>query len=281
MEWGIYRECSMEQLFHIRSLFTFSLRRFPVGYHFRGESHDFFEAVLIMDGRAGVTADKDTYELSAGQMILHPPGEFHNIWSADESLPEVLVFSFCANAAPTLPVPRVFSVLPRQMTEMRQLQRDFGTAFQTDGVHVTGIKEGREWSAAQLLRQMELFLLTLWNAPQEGKRPSKRSETYYHICSTMEENTHRALSLDELALLCHISVPTLEKTVKAYAGFGAMTHYNSIKMRRAGELLLQGASVKQAALAIGFSDPNYFSVRFHKWAGLSPTNYARQQKKKQ
>ena len=50
-----------------------------------------------------------------------------------------------------------------------------------------------------------------------------------------------------------------------------MKYYNELKMRKATELLKDGKSVKEVALSLGFSDQNYFSLRYKKWAGVPPS----------
>lgn len=274
-----YRECKLQGLFHITSLYTFSLRRFAPGYRFRGESHDFYEAVLVLGGRAGITADKSTCELHAGQMILHMPREFHNIWSVGEDAPEVLTFSFRCSGLAALPAPRIFRISPAATEKIRALYRALPSVFVQEGIHVRSLKEGKEGQAAVFLCHLTLFLLSVFAGGEEEREKDKadvRSENYRRILDVMEKQIDRSLSLSSLARYCHLSVPAVEKTVKTYSGFGAMAYFNVLKMRKAGELLSHGASVKETAYAVGFSDPNYFSARFRKWAGVSPTRYAKE-----
>jgi len=74
-----------------------------------------------------------------------------------------------------------------------------------------------------------------------------------------------------LARLCEISVPTLENTVNKYLGYGAIAHFNVMKMQRAHTMLLSGSNVKETAFALGFVNQNYFSARFKKYYGYSPS----------
>lgn len=277
MQEEIYRECRVGGLFRITSLYTFFLRRFAAGYRFRGESHDFYEAVLVLAGKVGITAEKSIYELQGGQMILHPPGEFHNIWSIGEEAPEVLVFSFRATSVPLLPAPRIFRVTLSGIEKARALNASADHILCKEGIHVRGVQAGKEGEAAAFLHRLELFLLSVFNGGTSVLHPDMRSENYCRILEAMEANIAGALSLSSLAALCHLSAPAVEKTVKNYSGFGAMHYFNTIKMRKAGELLCRGASVKETAFAVGFSDPNYFSARFRKWAGVPPSRYGRKQ----
>lgn len=87
----------------------------------------------------------------------------------------------------------------------------------------------------------------------------------------MESRLGAALTAGELARLCSMSVPALEKTVFRYSGCGAMAYYNGLRMQKAVELLSAGASVKETALSLGFSNQNYFSATFKKWSGRAPS----------
>ena len=90
----IYPPCPVPKVLNLTAIHTFSHRTFKKNYFFGGESHDFAEAVCVLKGEVGITADKHVYTLSEGQMALHPPGEFHAIWSHGECEPETFVFSF-------------------------------------------------------------------------------------------------------------------------------------------------------------------------------------------
>ena len=115
----LYPECPIRDCLALSSLFTFSHRTFPPGYRFAGESHDFYEAVCILGGKAEITADSRVLVLSAGEMILHPPREFHKIGTRDGSL-ETVIFSF---RAPMFPVKGgVFSLTAEEMDRVRAMQ---------------------------------------------------------------------------------------------------------------------------------------------------------------
>ena len=75
-------------------------RYFRRNYEFAGETHPFYEMVYVVNGTVGVTAGDEVYTLCAGQMLLHPPGEFHRIWSECDSEPHVINLSFYAGEMP-------------------------------------------------------------------------------------------------------------------------------------------------------------------------------------
>ena len=270
MNFAGYGECPIQETVRLSSLFTFFRKTYFLDFTFQGESHDFYEVVCVLDGKAGITAGKNVYTLSAGQMILYPPAEFHAIWSDYGSSPEILIFSFRAEKFPEIQ-DRIYALMPEQIEEIKSVYSAAERAFVLEDINVKGVRSQAE--AEKIVRRLEIFLLSVLDTGngRTEKLNSRSGENYYHIVSVMEKNLEREMAADELAKQCGMSVPALEKTVKKYTGHGAMKYYNELKMRKATELLKDGKSVKEVALSLGFSDQNYFSLRYKKWAGVPPS----------
>lgn len=270
MNFAGYGECPVNETVRLTSLFTFFRKTFMCGYAFQGESHDFFEVVCVLDGKAGITAGKNVFTLSAGQMILHPPAEFHAIWSDYGSSPEILIFSFRAERFPEIQ-DRIYALTPEQIEEIKAVYSAAERAFVLEDINVKEVRSHSE--AEKIVRRLEIFLLSVLDAGN-GRAEltySRSGENYYHIVSVMERNLEEVMTADALAKECGMSVPALEKTVKKYTGRGAISYYNELKMGKATELLKDGKSVKEVALSLGFFDQNYFSLRYKKWAGVPPS----------
>ncbi len=270
MNYAEYKECKIDSMLKLTSLYTFSNRKFCAGYYYKGESHDFYEAVIVSDGKAGITADKNIYALSAGQMIIHPCNEFHNLWADETHECAVIIFSFSADVFPKLKS-SIFNLTAEELSQIKDIYNGSFGAFVRNGVHIVSVKDPMR--ANMTVVRLELFLLNILseNRSENRKKHGKSSKNYFHILSVMEENLSANLTNTEMAELSNMSVAGLEKTVKKYSGYGAKAYYNILKMQKARELLQSGASVKEAAYAVGFADQNYFSARYKKWAGVSPT----------
>ena len=270
MNFAGYGECPVEETVRLSSLFTFFRKTYSLDFTFQGESHDFYEVVCVLDGKAGITAGKNVYTLSVGQMILHPPAQFHAIWSDYGSSPEILIFSFRAEKFPE-GCNGIYPLTPEQIEEIKAVYSAAERAFVLEDINVKGTRS--EIEAEKVVRRLEIFLLSVLDTGngRAEQAYSRSGENYYHIVSVMERNLEEELTADSLAKQCGMSVPALEKTVKKYTGHGAMKYYNELKMRKATELLKDGKSVKEVALSLGFSDQNYFSLRYKKWAGVPPS----------
>ena len=270
MSFAGYRECPIKSSVRLSSLFTFFRRTYTVDFSFQGESHDFYEVVCVLDGKAGITAGKEVYTLSAGQMIVHPPARFHAIWSDYGTAPEILIFSFRAELFPQ-GGNRIYSLSSEAVEEIKAIHRTAERAFVLEDINVKAVKS--ESLAESVLKRLELFLLSVLEQGDEQaeKVRGKSSENYYHIVSVMERNLGEKLTASELAAKCRMSVSTVEKAVLKFTGCGAMNYFNELKMKKATELLKGGKSVKEVALSLGFSDQNYFSLRYKQWAGIPPS----------
>lgn len=84
----------------LRSIYTAFERELKPDYIFRGESHDFYELVMILSGTVGITAGSDSFLLKEGTAILHTPMEFHSLRAANGTSPTVLIITFFADALP-------------------------------------------------------------------------------------------------------------------------------------------------------------------------------------
>ena len=267
-----YEECPIQDMISIKSLFTFFRRTLPQDFHFSGEAHDFTEVVCIIGGRVGITADKNIYVLSTGQMIVHAPNEFHTLWPDNEEA-EAIIFSFRADAFPMLEK-SVFTLNTQQISQLCSLYKRAQDVFSLTDIHVTGVRKHREAEASIIIKQLEILLLNIL-ATEDTAAPyhdSQSAENYVRIVNAMEAAIGAPLNIEQLALECNLSVSTIEKTMHRYMGCGAIAYFNNMRMKRAAALLDAGKSVKEVSAELGFSCQNYFSSAFKKWAKRSPSS---------
>lgn len=291
------RGCKIKNTVSINEVVTISKQRFSDGYFFRGESHAFYEAVFVLSGKVGITAGKDVYVLSQGQMTLHRPGQFHAIWEEGGSGPEVIVLTFFAAPFPNING-YVYDLTPSLSEEIKgiydrayevfdiekvpndliqSLACSSGKMTVQDGFKIKGIKPDMEKEAFRFGKRLEIFFSEAleYLSAEVAEYSGRGSENYVRILSVIEDNIEKNLSVTELASLCKMSVPTLEKTVFRYLHSGAMAYYNILKLNKAHELLSDGRSVKETAFTLGYSNQNYFSSCFKKRFGYPPSEVKR------
>ena len=277
MKKKVFSLCPVEPAVRIRALCSVHKSDYPAGYFYDGESHDFWECVLILGGRAGVTAGDSAFALTAGQGVLHPPGEFHRVWNMGEDTLQLLIFSFSADRFPLSGHTAFsFSCAERALAVAARIRE----LFVTNKIMILRPRENaspRELQGA--VSDLELLLLDLLTeapVPLPAELWQNASSALYaKAISVMKESMERRLRMSELAALCGSSASSLEKLFFRYTGMGAMRYYGQLKMQHACALLREGKRVQEVAFALGYTDQNYFSTAYKRHFGIPPSREGR------
>ena len=94
------------------------------------------------------------------------------------------------------------------------------------------------------------------------------------IKNTIDENLESDISLSEIAKKIGISVFYMSHIFKKQTGMTIVEYRTAARIEKAKTLLCKTViSVTEIALRCGFSSQGYFSERFTKTVGMSPTKY--------
>ena len=268
----IFRLCPIYPLVRINAICSahFGIRQ--VGYSYDGESHDFWEAVFVLRGEGSVTAGERVYNISAGDVIFHPPGEFHRLTNCGEVSLRIAVISFSAD---------FFPIDKHKIYKLGEEHNPFAVIhsirrlFETDGIFL--VKPHKHATTAEIqeaVAALEGLFLKLFAYEDDRSVPhvegSKSAALYSEAVRFMRHNLDKRLSREEIAEACGVSVSTIQKLFFKYTGLGIMRYYETMIMKRADELLAAGYQVKEVSIALGYSDPNYFSTAYKRYNGYSP-----------
>ena len=245
--------------------FYASLNRFfRKNYDFAGEAHPFYELVCVISGTVGITAGKEIYTLHGGQMILHPPNEFHRIRAEDNSEPHVLNLSFWAASMP-FHSDRVFQLTPSEQQSLTELCTEVQR----------GLKNADRTVLNEQRLRLELWLLGVLGHGGADVAPSADSNAlrYASIVGLLREHLREPLTAQDIARLSNMSLSSLKKIFSRYAGMGVVSFFTEMKMRHAVFLLESGKRVGETAAELGYADQNYFSTVFHRVMGTAPGSY--------
>ncbi len=250
----------------LHSLFTYT---YPADFKFHGESHNFYEVIIILSGKASITADSDVFSLESGQAFLHPPMQFHNVISASTEPLSVAVISFSGQH-----IPKVMGVsVIENMSVVQNLLSKAEKSFNFNDIWVTSAKVQNN-SHLFFIKDFETFLISLKESTLKKKeKPSLSKANYSLIVNTLQQNIDKNLKVGDIAKLLNMSEIGVQKTFSKYAGIGVIEYFNNIKIRKGIELLKSGLSVKETALQLGFNDANYFSTVFKRITGNPPSKF--------
>lgn len=91
-----------------------------------------------------------------------------------------------------------------------------------------------------------------------------------YLCRNLREK----ITLDALADHCRLSTSRLAHLFREQVGYTPQQFLENQRLNRAAQLLdMTGKSIKEIAGEVGFDNPFYFTLRFKRRTGLSPTEY--------
>lgn len=260
----------LESVFRITSLCTVGEKIRESGYASFGEMHDFAECLFVLDGTCEVIAGEKVYRLEKGQMIFHPPMEFHRVINDTQKPLHILIMSFVASPCP-LTEHRIFTF--HDSERIRTLAERLRSVLKMKDILVSSMSSSSNaYELQSAVSRIENYFLSLFEHGGELPVSSDKSgELYSKAVRIMENNLNARLSAEELASLCGMSVSSMQKLFLKYAGMGMIKYYNNLRMQRARQLLEDGKSVKEVAISLCYEDQNYFSIAYKRHFGISPS----------
>ena len=89
-----YERLTLNSIFPVENLYTLFYFELSKTFFTRGEAHDFWEFVYVDKGELMVTADGNSFLLSAGSAAFHHPNQFHIVKANGIIAPNILVVTF-------------------------------------------------------------------------------------------------------------------------------------------------------------------------------------------
>lgn len=107
------------------------------------------------------------------------------------------------------------------------------------------------------------------------RRSRDNQKVASRVLSLIHRHSGELPSLDEIAASLNMSVPTLQRRLKA-EGDTFQQIKDRFRESRARSLLGTAMSIEQIADQLGYSDASNFSKAFKSWTGLTPSQYRQQ-----
>lgn len=258
--------------FSVNGFYSAFVKEYDADFRFQGESHDPWELACILSGEAGITSGTRLYECKAGDVMIHPPGIFHSMWSKNNEKVRFLTIGFIGEGL-TGVVPRGKFVLTESEKQLVSLLREkleqCGTG---EELHDGDI--GAE--DAQIIKNLlEVLVLTLYNRRRETAETASGRDTvrFAAIADYLKQRLCEPLDIPQICRDCRIGKSALKTLFHRYTGLGVMKYYNYLRVHHAVKLLGQGLSMAEIAETMGFSSQNYFSTFFKRETGVTPSQY--------
>jgi len=276
LRWLIIQTFKNNSLENVFTKFTYvANRKCSINWTLKGPSiYDRHNLILVYKGEAELTCNDNTFRVKPGDLIYFRPGDFRNGHTLASNLMECYTVDFLY----TVPifVQNQWSLssldLPFQFLEhindsflysrLLELFSKFTRTFITQSNNKT--------TRGRAIFIEILSLLTQWKS---GDFVYDNVRKVDQIINYMTENYTQPLTLEDLSNHCKISPSYLGSIFKSVTGKSPINYLIDIRLNNSKELLLDGHTVSQVALAVGFNDLFYFSKCFKKYEGMSPSQY--------
>ncbi len=281
-----YRARKLKKIIDVDELYSVHYFEYSSSYSFIGEKHDFWEIVYVDSGTIEITAAAHKISLARGQLIFHPPGEFHALAANGLEAPNLVVIGFgCKNAAMEFfKGYRGFmgaaerELLARIVEESR---RAYLTPLNDPTTKSLQISPDAPIGAEQIIRASleELLLLLMRRGESLSGRESGKlrgdSAAAEAIKEYLEQRLDQPLSVEQICRDNMIGRSQLQKLFHDETGGGIMEYFSELKIKAARRMIREGRlNMTQIALQLGFQSVHYFSRRFKQFTGMSPSEYS-------
>lgn len=233
--------------------------------------HD-WSLLLTLDGRGKIVFGEHRVESEPGDMLLIAPEHPHRF--QPEPGWDLVWFHFLMRPHLTADLhwPERFPGLRSRRFEGAEFRR-----VKTALLEAMSLDHRRpfHWHGLACALLEGALLRGCVGSPDENSR----SEWLARAQRLLLQNAEANQSIDRAAALCGMSRTMFYAVFKRAAGMSPRAYREFTLMRRA-QFLLQSTSLSVAVVArqLGMEDPFYFSTRFRRFCGQSPSEYRRKKR---
>lgn len=256
-----------------------------------------YELLYIKEGRPVITIGDTLYHAEKGEIYLFRPGQRHSICLGEQGVfiqPHVhfdllqyddrheVTINFRPMDAlddaekklirPDL-MEELFPGLPPclKLTNPQYMEFLLFDLIQSFSGHSPYRELEMKWRFMRVLNQLLEEV-----GYRYDNRQKEQDKAILRICSFLEHNLYRDVTLEEIERLYHLDRSYLGRLFHQRYGTSIIRYHQMIRVNRSKELLMYtNATVTEIAEEMGFANVSDFSRTFKRMAGISPSNFRR------
>lgn len=234
---------------------------------------------LVLEGEEIYRVDGRTVRLRPGQFLYLEPG------AACEGMNRSDTVGLCL-ALPVDRAPEGSEVLFGRAVTLSTRTSGLGRRLDLHARQIARDPSLGPRLAGSIVREVALALGEPLSESREAMarlrtaRPSTRRDLHQRLelaRGHLHEHGGRAVTLAELAGVAGLSQFHLARYFKAAFGAAPVTYHRALRLERAARLVAQGASLAEAAEAVGYSDATALSHAFRRHHGCAPLSWVMNQ----
>ena len=285
-----YVKTTLKEELVIKKVVTIHYFEYANDYVFEGETHDFWEFLVVDKGEVEVMAGTEGYRLKQGEIIFHKPGEFHNVWANGKVAPNLIVIAFeCKSLSIRYFENKILKISDFEKNLLASIIQEAGEAYSSPMDQPSLKKlEKRRNSAFGCEQLIKIYLeQMLINMIRKGKNPSpagklsssvkERSDAdiYKKIVDYLNKNIASDITFEDVRRHLSMSGTYLKVLFKEKSGMSVMDFHRKLKIDEAKKMIREGElNFTQIACRLGYSSIYYFSRHFKRATGMTPSQYA-------
>lgn len=232
-------------------------------------THETYVIALITDGCERVRVGRQEVLAPAGSVLVVNPEEWHDGeagaeagWAYRTFYPSVMLLSDVASELGQPQAP----LFPQALIDDPELSRLLAAA------HAESISSDATRAEASLLTALRRLILRHGssNRPAEPLDRSGSQRRFSRYEQVIELGLAGDLDLQRLAAAAGVTRFQVIRDFKKLTGATPAAFIRDRRLRRANQLIQQGASLADAACAAGFSDQSHLSRSFRAVHGITP-----------
>ena len=254
----------------IPRLYTFFYQEREQGFIFPGEAHPMFELTYVDQGQLHSVADGIDLELSAGDMVLYGPDQWHMHYSDMGIAPRYVTISFDAEGYDLSCLMNQKFKSPQKAISLLQLmlrEHDRMDDFSED----------------MILNLLTQLVLTLLRQSQNPVLPIKspqcinnENEIIRKAQQYVSENVRSKLSVPLVAKSADVSSSYLTSLFHKHLQISPGEYIRRVKLQESKQMIREGnMNFSQIAETLQYSTIHHFSRQFKEKFGITPTEYAK------
>ena len=273
----VKNSCTIKKLYSTYSYFH------TQDFTFAGEYHNTWELIYVYSGSVIIETPDYKFTLEKNQAFLHFPNERHKI-RANNVCSSLFIFSFdclcdnidCITKKPLKVSPAISNYFIVAIEE--------GLSFLAGKNHIPVKNQPIKYAGGQVVKNtLELALISLirLNSFSDTNNTPKRIATSNSkivdiVVDYFKNNIQNKILLEDLTAVSGYSASHLSAIFQKEMGISIKNYFNKMRIDTAKELLSKRTmSIQQVSDYLNFDSVQYFSLRFKKETGLTPSQYAK------
>ena len=238
---------------------------------FPNHFHPYYVIGFIEGGKRQMWCRHKEYVCEKGDMILFNPLDNHHCAPLDDSILDYRAVNI---------QPEVMQTIMEELFQTKQLPH-FTTPLIKNCEYtqqLSSLYQAIMEQACTLEKEEALYFLMqplMENYMEIEKEDAPLEEPIQKLCAYMEEHYGENITLQTLSELSHFSKSYLLNAFTRQTGVSCYRYLQTVRIHQAKKMLEKGLSLKDAAMAAGFSDQSHFTNFFKMFIGLTPKQYQR------